>query len=67
MKTKSKSTKRRAVQKVRARAKGLDQSLTDLVNAQLVRPAPEEDLAYLFKHALTQETAYESLLVKKRR
>ncbi len=41
--------------------------LARLENAQLVRSLPEEELAYLFKHALTQETAYESLLLKRRR
>src|SRR5438128_5221350 len=41
--------------------------LAQLENAQLVRALAEEELAYLFKHALTQETAYDSLLVKKRR
>jgi hypothetical protein len=41
--------------------------LEQLENAQLVRRLPEEELAYLFKHALTQESAYESLLLKKRR
>lgn len=41
--------------------------LDQLENAQLVRRLPDEELAYLFKHALTQESAYESLLVKRRR
>ncbi len=41
--------------------------LEQLESAQLVRRLPEEELAYLFKHGLTQEAAYESLLVKKRR
>ena len=45
----------------------LSVQLAQLEHAQLVRPLAEEELAYLFKHALTQETAYESLLVKKRR
>ncbi len=38
-----------------------------LENAQLVRRLPEEELAYMFKHALTQEAAYDSLLLKRRR
>jgi tetratricopeptide (TPR) repeat protein len=45
----------------------LDIDLAQLENAQLVRALREEELAYLFKHTLTQETAYESLLLKKRR
>ena len=45
----------------------LDAQLAQLEDAQLVRRAAEEELAYLFKHALTQETAYESLLYKRRR
>jgi predicted ATPase len=45
----------------------LPAQLAQLENAQLVRRLNEEELAYLFKHALTQESAYESLLRKKRR
>jgi tetratricopeptide (TPR) repeat protein len=45
----------------------LDVSLAQLESAQLVRRLPEEELAYWFKHALTQEAAYESLLLKTRR
>lgn len=45
----------------------LDAQLVHLENAQLVRRMPEEDLQYLFKHALTQESTYESLLLKTRR
>jgi tetratricopeptide (TPR) repeat protein len=45
----------------------LPAQLAQLENAQLVRRLADEDLAYDFKHTLTQETAYESLLVKKRR
>lgn len=41
--------------------------LAQLENAQLVRRLAELDPTYLFKHALTQESAYESLLVKTRR
>ncbi len=40
--------------------------LAELENAQLVRPASNGELTYLFKHGLTQEAAYESLLLKKR-
>ncbi len=45
----------------------LDTELTELENAQLVHCAEDEELACLFKHTLTQEAAYESLLLKKRR
>ncbi len=45
----------------------LTTQLEQLENAQLVRRLSEEELAYLFKHALTQESAYGSLLMKKRR
>lgn len=38
-----------------------------LEDAQLVRRATEEDLSYLFQHALTQEVTYDSLLLRKRR
>lgn len=45
----------------------LEQSLSELASAQLIRPASEGEPAFLFKHALTQEAAYESLLLKTRR
>ncbi len=45
----------------------LTTQLDQLENAQLVRRALDEELAYLFKHALTQESAYESILIKRRR
>ena len=41
--------------------------LDQLETAQLVRRADEPDVAYLFKHALTRESAHESLLRKDRR
>jgi predicted ATPase len=41
--------------------------LTELESAQLIRRADDPDLAYLFKHTLSQETAYASLLLRKRR
>lgn len=44
----------------------LSVQLTELEYAQLVRRLTEEELAYLFKNALTQETAYESLLLKRK-
>lgn len=45
----------------------LSSQLAQLENAQLVHSLAEEELAYLFQHALTQEAAYESLLHKQRR
>lgn len=44
----------------------LEVELAQLEYAQLVRALAEEELAYMFRHTLTQETAYDSLLVKKR-
>jgi tetratricopeptide (TPR) repeat protein len=45
----------------------LEDQLLQLENAQLIRRLAEEEAAYLFKHTLSQETAYNSLLVKRRR
>jgi tetratricopeptide (TPR) repeat protein len=45
----------------------LDTQLDRLENTQLLRRLPGEELTYLFKHALTQEAAYQSLLHKTRR
>lgn len=45
----------------------LESHLAQLESSQLIRRLQEEEPAYLFKHNLTQETAYQSLLVKKRR
>lgn len=42
-------------------------ALIQLENARIVHRLPDLDPAYDFNHALTQETAYESLLVKRRR
>lgn len=44
----------------------LAQQLADLEKAQLLRRAPDPELAYLFKHSLTQEATYLSLLKNKR-
>jgi predicted ATPase len=41
--------------------------LAQLENAQLVRRPLDEEVAYIFKHALTQEAGYASLLHKTRR
>ncbi len=45
----------------------VEEQLARIENAQLVRRLDEPEVAYLFKHALTQDSAYESLLLKKRR
>jgi tetratricopeptide (TPR) repeat protein len=45
----------------------LDTSLAQLEQSQLVRPVIEPDPAYIFKHVLTQESAYQSLLKTQRR
>jgi predicted ATPase len=45
----------------------LSAQLAQLESAQLVRRLADEELTYLFKHALTQEAAYQSLLLKTRR
>lgn len=45
----------------------LDVTLTQLETAQLVRRVGEEEAMYMFKHALTQDAAYQSLLKQTRR
>lgn len=45
----------------------LDSQLAQLENAQLLRRLDDPDLTYLFKHALTQESAYHSLLREDRK
>ena len=42
-------------------------TLGQLTESQLVRRTDDIDLSYLFKHGLTQETAYGSLLKTHRR
>jgi tetratricopeptide (TPR) repeat protein len=44
----------------------LDAQLSQLETTQLVRRADDADLAYQFKHALTQDSAYASLLKSQR-
>lgn len=44
----------------------VESRLIQLESAQLVRRVPEEEGTFIFKHALTQEAAYESLLLKTR-
>lgn len=45
----------------------LESQLTQLENAQLVRPAHEDEPMYIFKHALMQDAAYRSLLKQDRK
>ena len=45
----------------------LDLQLTQLESAQLVRHIGEEEATYMFRHALTQDAAYQSLLKNQRR
>jgi tetratricopeptide (TPR) repeat protein len=45
----------------------LDAQLARLESSQLVRRTDELEPAYQFKHNLTQETAYQSLLLRRRR
>jgi hypothetical protein len=45
----------------------IENTLTQLETAQLVRRIGEEEATYMFKHTLTQDAAYQSLLIKQRR
>ena len=45
----------------------LEAQLEQLESAQLVRHIGEEEATYIFKHVLTQDVAYHSLLIKQRR
>jgi predicted ATPase len=45
----------------------LNASLTQLETAQLVRRADDAERMYQFKHALVQDTAYQSLLKHERK
>lgn len=45
----------------------LDPSLADLEHADLIRERSDPDLEYFFKHALTQDVAYEGMLKKERK
>jgi class 3 adenylate cyclase/tetratricopeptide (TPR) repeat protein len=48
--------------------RGLDQHLTELQVAELIREKQRlPELEYIFKHALAQEATYESVLLQKRR
>ena len=67
MTTRKKTTAKRGRRAPKVSKLDLEGQLTRLENSDLVRRLSEAELAYLFKHTLTQETAYESLLLKKRR
>ncbi|MGB7859701.1 MAG: adenylate/guanylate cyclase domain-containing protein [Acidimicrobiia bacterium] len=55
------------IRRVATSTASLDPSLADLEHADLIRErADEPDLEYFFKHALTQDVAYEGLLKKER-
>src|SRR5512147_722998 len=47
--------------------KSIQPQLDQLETAQLVRHVAEEEATYIFKHALTQDASYQSLLQKQRR
>jgi tetratricopeptide (TPR) repeat protein len=57
---------RRAVTSTRARP-GVESALARLTAAELVRAARESERAFLFKHAVVQDTAYQSLLKQERK
>jgi ABC-type oligopeptide transport system substrate-binding subunit/class 3 adenylate cyclase len=58
----------RLLEAIRAAEQQLDLHLTALQRADLVREKSRwPELEYMFKHALTQEAAYQSLLVERRK
>jgi len=58
----------RVLSKLTQDAPGLDRELDTLEREELLRPRTREpELEYIFKHALTQEAAYESLLGPRRK
>jgi tetratricopeptide (TPR) repeat protein len=58
----------RVLLKLAERAAGLEADLDHLEREELIHELRRDpDLEYIFKHALTQEVAYESLLVPQRR
>lgn len=65
--TTAKKTAKNRSRRSRKEKLDLDGQLIQLEKSDLVRRLSEAELAYLFKHTLTQETAYESLLLKTRR
>ena len=58
----------RILKEIAASIEGIDDRLSYLKDAQLIRDRVRmEELEYLFKHALAQEAAYESILIQQRR
>ncbi|HEU4752955.1 MAG TPA: AAA family ATPase, partial [Armatimonadota bacterium] len=58
----------RVLARLAERAAGLDADLVHLEREELIRErARDPEVEYVFKHALTQEVAYQSLLVPRRR
>ena len=58
----------RVVKEVTKTTEDIDSRLSYLKEIQLIRERRRlEELEYLFKHALAQETAYESILLRKRK
>ncbi len=58
----------RVLQAISEAADELDSRLSDLQRSELIREAAREpELEYAFRHALTQEAAYSSILRKERR
>jgi class 3 adenylate cyclase len=45
----------------------LESTLSALCSAEFVYEQPGKDIQYVFKHALTQQAAYESLLIERRK
>jgi class 3 adenylate cyclase/tetratricopeptide (TPR) repeat protein len=54
------------IKRVASTTATLDPSLADLEHADLIRERSDPDLEYFFKHALTQDVAYEGLLKRER-
>jgi predicted ATPase/class 3 adenylate cyclase len=55
------------VRRISSAADGLDQSLVELQGADLIREGEQREyVEYVFKHALTQEVAYEGMLRNER-
>ena len=58
----------RLVQAVAEAREAVDRHLRELVRVELIREAASmPELTYIFKHALVQEAAYESMLLEQRR
>lgn len=63
---KSKARAPRQTGKARLKAR-VDATLNRLVQAELIKPSPEEEPTFLFEHALLEDAAYDSLLKQERR